>query len=320
MKSYAKALPYNKSFVIPGFELSYPEGIFRAIDICDRPTDLWYSQFKETLIGAIGHRYLPVIQMSDGEFIFCVGHYPAIRGSEELLHKYILRQAKYFLKDSLTKKRNKKFRGGKDSKIPSGIYSPKECVTLRPLYAKYLKEIGRKGLLCLHFTYRNNQFAQQYFLPIIHWLTANHIKLESTNYFQKYFVYAFLNGPDRSQIFGQKRILIVTNCNEDKRKRITTNLRKEGSENIQFLQISKNRSMYDILDLSKVNLPVDVVLIGAGIGKPNIIQQLEKTNTLCIDAGFCIECLAYPEYRRSREGTRTYCWADFERNGDYTAI
>ena len=74
--------------------------------------------------------------------------------------------------------------------------------------------------------------------------------------------------------------------------------------------------MYDTINLSLVKQPVDLILVGGGIGASNILRQLEPLNTVAIDVGYVIECLADPE----RKKQRTFCWPDEERNGDYRPI
>lgn len=319
MKKYEKALPYSVDMVIPGYEKSYPQGIFRTLAISKRDSIQWYLEFLSLLESAIGTRYLPICRLSDGEFIFCLGRIlPPIRRLRETMLEYVLRVTSTHLA-WLLKPSVRKFRNG-DTTIPSGIYSTEEWKNIRKLYPRLLHEISKVGILGLHFSYRNNQFAQQYFVPMVKWLKKNDLQLSDSNYYPFYFVYALLNGPDRARILGRDRILVVTHCDENKSIHIEKNLKEEGAKSVQFIQVSQNRSMYDKIDLSKIKLPVDVVLVGAGLGKPNVLLQLRKTNTLCIDAGFVIECLAHPGFRRSKNGARTFCWADFERNGDYTPI
>lgn len=321
MKRFEKALPSNVDFVIPGYEKSYPRGIFRSLALSPKNSIKWYGEFLSVLESSIGKRYLPVCRLSDGEFIFSLRRsLPAVRGPNEPAGAYVLRLLRDFLVRSLRPQIRRQFRGGKDTTIPSGVFTPEEWKNARRLYGRMLYEISKLGILCLHFSYRKNQFAQQYFVPIVKWLRSNNVQLTDDNYYPFYFVYALLNGPDRGRILGRDRILVVTHCDEEKARLIEKNLKNEGAKDVQFLQISNNRSMYDKLELSRVRLPVDVVLVGAGIGKPAVLLQLKETNTLCLDAGFAMECIAYPEFRRSKEGTRTFCWADFERKGDYTPI
>lgn len=108
----------------------------------------------------------------------------------------------------------------------------------------------------------------------------------------------------------------MTSFDDEKRSAIERTLTEEGAASIQFIRISPDKSMYDTIDLATVQLPVHVVLVGAGIGASNILCQLEPLNTLAVDAGFVIECLANPELKKQR----TFCWPDEERDGDYRPI
>lgn len=320
MRKFENALPFSTDMVIPGFEKSYPKGIFKTLALSPIDSKEWYHSFIERLDSAIGHHYLPVCRLSDGEFIFSLGrNFLPVRGAAETMLSYWHRMI-HFEIVRLLRSDLRKYRGGVDSSIPSGVFTNKEWEKGRNSYGFLLNEISRIGILGLHFSYRDNQFAQQYFVPMVKWLKSHNIQLTTDNYYPFYFTYALLNGPDRARILGREKILVVTHCNDDKATQIELNLKKEGAKSVQFLQISQNRSLYDKLDLNKVRLPVDVVLIGAGIGKPNILLQLKATNTLCIDAGFNIECIANPEFRRSKAGARTFTWPDFERNGDYSPI
>jgi len=320
MRSFQKAMPHSVDMVIPGFEKSYPQGIFRTLAPSQRDSAEWYREFVNRLETAVRRRYLPVCRLSDGEFVFTLGKsYPAIRGSNENLRRYLKRLC-YSYVSRLLNPASRQFGDGVGFHVPTGVYSVAEWREARSLYMDQLREISKHGILALHFSYRDNQFAQQYFVPMVKRLRQGGITLSDRNYYPFYFVYALLNGPDRSRILGRERILVVTHCDQDKARRIEGNLKAEGARDVQFLQISTNRSMYDVLDLRAVRMPVDVVLVGAGIGKPNILLQLQTTNTLCIDAGFGIECIAYPEYRRSRAGARTFTWPDNERNGDFSAL
>jgi hypothetical protein len=43
-----------------------------------------------------------------------------------------------------------------------------------------------------------------------------------------------------------------------------------------------------------------LVLIGAGVGSANIINQLTSLNAICIDAGHALDCFSKPELRKER--------------------
>jgi hypothetical protein len=313
-------LPYNIDFVIPGFEKSYPEGIFKCLSFSNSSSEEWFLSFINEVENAIGKRYLPICRMSDGEFEFCVGyHYPR-SASDEPICLYLLRTFQRIATRLRLKLFKKKFSAGGKGYV-SGRYQYTELDSLRIRYIEQLMQISQHGFLSLHFTdrvksHRRKQFQQQYIAPIIRWLGKQKIELNEENYYPFYFVYAMLTGPFRHRIYQNRRLLVVTSYNDAKRNAIIKGLEREGVADVQFIPLSQGRSMYDTIDLSTVKRPVDLVLVGGGIGASNILCQLEPLNTVAIDAGYIIECLADPE----RKKQRTFCWPDEERNGDYRPI
>jgi len=321
VKRFEKALPYSIDMVIPGYEKSYPKGIFKVLTPIQRDSQEWYHQFVAEIQSAIGRKYLPVCRMGDGVLVFAIGRFiPFIRGSKEKLVPYIKR-----LLVSLLHRGINRLRGGINFSIGMGDlgfaeYSKLEWKSLRQTFGAALQEIGKLGFLCPFLSYRDNQLAQQYYVPFIKWLKSNEITLDQKNYYPFYFVYALLNGPDRGIILGQKRILVITTLDRNKEIKIEKALKAEGAEYVQFINVKKSRTMFDKLNLEKIQLPVDVCLIAAGMGTAQLLLQLKSTGTLCLDAGWAMEAIFDPEKHRSHNGARSFCWADFERNGDYTPL
>lgn len=313
-------LPYIIDFVIPGFEKSYPKGIFKCLSFSERPSEEWFLSFVDEVEKAIGKRFLPIYRMGDGEFIFCVGYRFPHRAPDEPVWLYFLRtfrRAVGILRLWLF--RRALAMGGKD--YVSGNYQFRELRALRVRYAKQLKEIARRGFLALLFTdriksHRRMAFQQQYIAPVTRWFDAYGIKLNERNYYPFYFVYAMLTSSLRHRIYRGRRVLVVTSYDEAKRDSITKGLEREEVADVQFLPLSQGRSMYDTVDLSTVKRPIDLVLVGGGIGASNILCQLETLNTVTIDAGYIIECLADPALKK----LRSFCWPDEERDGDYNPI
>jgi hypothetical protein len=320
-KHYELALPTSIDLVIPGYERSYPPGVFKVLSPVPRDSGEWYRQFVTKVDGAIGRRFFPVCRMGDGVLMFAVGRgIPSIRGSQESLGAFGRRRLM-----SLLYRGRDLLRGGADfnigmAELGFAEYSSAEWRSMRPVLAAALREVSQIGCLCPVLSYRDNQFAQQYFVPFVRWLRRNGITLNMDNYYPFYFVYALLNGPDRGKILGRKRILVVTTLDRDKVAKIGTALKQEGAESVQFLNVTKSRTMLDELNLESVDLPVDVCLLASGLGTARLLLQLKKTETLCLDAGWAMEAIADPGTRRSRGGARSFCWADFERNGDFTPI
>ncbi len=93
----------------------------------------------------------------------------------------------------------------------------------------------------------------------------------------------------------------MTAFNErNKQQNFTENLAKEGVKNVYFYNISHDKSMLEVINRDKLPSDVDLVLIGAGIGSVNIINQLKHLNALCIDAGHALDCISRPQLRNER--------------------
>ena len=60
--------------------------------------------------------------------------------------------------------------------------------------------------------------------------------------------------------------------------------------------------MFDSIDVEKFKDEVDIVFVGAGIGKPNILVQLKVLNVPCIDLGYIFEVWADSSKKFDRAG------------------
>ena len=83
-------------------------------------------------------------------------------------------------------------------------------------------------------------------------------------------------------------------------------LKNRGASNVYFKAISKNQSMIDKLNLDEYIDVVNLVLVAGGIGSANILLQCQNLNTVCIDSGFCLDCIADADKRKER----IYCLPD----------
>ncbi len=313
-------LPATIDLVIPGFELSYPRGTFKTLSLdVPRSSEEWFQEFVVLAQTSIRKSFLPIYRMADGEYSFAVGYRFRYRANGEPPTIYLFRRFKSLIGRSIRWRPGAAIRAGgrgTDYNYESGRYGSLELRMLRDSYGKQLRSISRHGVLAMMFSYRREPFAQQYFVPIVRWLKLQRIELTSGNYYPFYFVYALLNGPSAAQIYDGRRVLVVTSYNEDKRRAIQAGLKRQRVSDVQWIPISRNRSMVDQIDLSAIKQPIDLVLVGAGIGASNILLQLEPLHTLAIDAGFCLECLATPALKQRR----TFCWPDSERSGSFDPV
>ncbi len=249
-----------------------------------------YNSFKSRLFKAIEDGvFLPVMRMCDGEYIYCVGKKKNVDHTGYKLLKFylgrLLKREKTSWGESYTKKQNKQ---------------------LKKEFPFLLKRIAGQGMIANHFMYSHTHFCEEYIEPMKVWYNQHDIRLNSKNFTAFYFVYVLLNGPDSFELFNQKNILILSSFDQDKRTSVEKELKARGAGNVYFEAISKNRSMLDKLNLDKYKDAVNLVLIAGGIGSANILLQCENLNAVCIDAGFCLDCIADPAKRNER----VYCLPD----------
>lgn len=301
MSGLYKRLSSLTDLRIPGFEKSVPPGKVYQLAFDERPSQEWFAEFVEKACSAIGKYNLPIFRVSDGEFYFSVGYripYP-LPGQNPILH--YIRQAASYIKWS----RRTKFWSGTPG-YGYEFYSGEEWRNLQKHYINCLHQIvAENGLLAMALIKVVDRFGEPYHKDICAWFDSNNINVNRNNYYPFYFVYGLLVGSARKRVLENKNILVVTSLNPKKQEAIRKGLADAGAASIQFIPISRDRALTDKIDLSELIQPVDVALIGAGVGAANILVQLKDLNTLCIDAGYCLDLIAEPERAGSRDFTVT---------------
>jgi hypothetical protein len=247
-----------------------------------------------------GNKHLGIYRICDAEYIYCVGRklpynlsvFQKIRFLTKtfLIACGIINQktghANYLLKEYWTGEH----------------YSKKEKKLLKGKYIEDLQKLAKEGFLAPHLVYSPAHFSEEYIQPILNYLKSNKIELTKSNYFPFYFVYIMLNVERyKNLLYKNRNVLIITAFNErNKPENFTANLSKEGVKNLYFYNISHDKALLEVIDKEKLPDDVDLVLIGAGIGSVNIINQLGHLNALCIDAGHALDCLSRPQLRKER--------------------
>lgn len=300
-----QVLPFQVPFKVKEFEKTYQEGDI-VLSLEKKDINEWSDEFIEVIESAIiEKKFLPICRMSDGEFIFCVGEQlPSKRlGTFFRLRYFIRRKLARLIKGS-------DFKAATLPNVPSGSYSQKEISLIKEKYANYIKKISELGILALDFTIFNTPFQEQYFKPFYNWLKENQILLNKTNYYPFYFVYMALLGKNKDKIFRNRNVLVVHSAKDKKRQKIESELTKFGTSGIEWLNISTDRSLYDTIDLATIKIRPDLILIGAGVGKPNIMLQLEALSAPCIDAGYVFEVWN----NEINKWKRRYCVTDKDYN------
>jgi hypothetical protein len=297
-----KILPASIDFIIPGFQKLFTPGD-KTLSLSERDCGQWFHEFVDRLVAACGREYLPVCRMSDGEFRFILGDQPP-----DVRLAYWQR-AKIQVKQKLSSFRHRgSFIAATARSVSSGYYSAKEWHKTQPRYTQLIRQIAQRGIMALHLSYGGVLFQERYFPALEYWLRENQILLTEKNYAPFYFIYAALTGSRRSELLRGRRVLVINGAKAVKRQQIEIGLQREGVAEIHWHPISSERSLYDLLDITPYVRKVDLSLVGAGIGKPNILVQLEPLQVPCIDAGYVFEVWANPE----NKWWRPFCVPDEE--------
>lgn len=284
-----QVLPYTIAFRVPGFEYLQRPGD-RTLALRDWHCEDWFNLFVDRLVEACGSRnYLPVCRMSDGEYLFALGEQPP-----DVRLPLIARTHEHIRSWG---RRLRSFRAATRPGVSSGSYSQCEVMAARTRYADLVAEISRQGILALHLTYGDcahgaRPFQERYHPALARWLTQHGIVLTDKNYFPFYFVYAAFCGYRRGELLRDRRLLLVTSAAGEKRQRIQSTLLAEGAAEVRWQEISNSRSMFDVVDIARHIGGVDLALIGAGVGKPNVLVQLQPLQVPCIDVGYLMEVWA----------------------------
>nr|WP_298994243.1 hypothetical protein [uncultured Polaribacter sp.] len=282
-------------FVIPDFEKHNQEIVPKVLSFTNKSSQEWFNEFVTAVESKIGKEFYPIVRMSDGEYQFLLGDVPPI------YHSDIVSFAKSSFMHFLRRlKKTKDFKAATLPGVSSGTYTKDEISDVMRQYGKWMKSLSEKGVIALHLTYSKKSFQDKFHYHLKRWFTNNNIVINKDNYYPFYFVYALLRGESRKRIFKNNRVLVIHSAEDDKREKIKKSLQNEGVSKVDWLKISSSRSLFDQIDVNKYVGQVDLVLLGAGVGKPNIMVQLEKLKVPCIDAGFVFEVWAEDENKWKR--------------------
>jgi hypothetical protein len=258
-------------------------------------SEQWFISFAERVSNAINRKYFPVCRLADGEYRFLFGAKPVSKRYP--LHKRIQLNLYGMIRTQL---KGGSFHGLTLPQVSVGDYTGKQRREVLPLLGKNIKFIGDHGILAFHLSIPPRPSDEHYYPALGKWLKKNNIMLTLNNYVPFYFVYALLRGPEKRRLICGMRILIVHSATGDKQERIGQSLLDQGAQKVLWLHISRNKSLFDKIDITDYVGKVDICFIGAGVGKPNIIAQLSELNVPCIDAGFVFEIWADEEAKWKR--------------------
>ena len=296
-----RILPYSIPFRVPGFiKQTRPEDRVLAPEPCE--CEAWFATFTDRVLNAVAREFLPVCRMSDGEFFFLFGHQPP---SLRLpFAKRLRRRFRQILDTAHCAIYG--YRAWTTSSASSGEFTRREWLDYRIILDHDYRTVLKNGILALHLSYGQNTFQEHYFPAVNLWLTDSGYCVTTNNYVPFYFVYGLVRGPAFRELIGGRRLLLVHSAIGDKREAIARSLSIFRPRSIEWLQISPNRSFAEMLDLNSIADAPELCLVGAGIGKPRILRQLEPVKVPCIDAGYAFEVWADPD----RQWDRPYMTCD----------
>jgi hypothetical protein len=287
--------------VLPGFEkfcaIGAPRYDAPAIVLADRARDSaeWYREFRDRLFGQLETEcHFPIYRMGDGEYSVLVGHQDGAAG-----------KARRFVSSLLSRRMAHK------SGTPAyGFeqYTYRELAQVRERLPGLLRHIAAQGVLAAALHPENPGFSR-FIRPVFGYFEKHEISFGPDSYVPFYFVYAILCGPDCKKLLQGRKILVVSSNTRRKFELLKPALEARGASDVSFLECSAEKAMFDVLDLGGVAQRPDIVLLGAGIGAANILEQLAPLRSLCIDSGYCLTVLGNPHLPR-----RAYAMMDTEWN------
>lgn len=255
-------------------------GKLEAWSFIDIEPDQWFEKFRSKIAANLGNSYLPVYRMADGEYRFLMGR---------KFNRYRKPLIKEYLGCLLDKTGLRRW-----STSWGESYDLDDLKKLKLEYISALQKIASSGFLGLYINDNGLNAFIEYNQSIEPFFQKNNIELNQNNYIPFHFVCHLLSGSGCDLFYRNRKILIVTNFNEQKSQQIEHNLLKLGAKTVQFLKISATKSMQDKIDCSRVERPIDLCLVAAGIGAANILNQLQPLQTVALDIGGFMNCLYNP--------------------------
>jgi len=292
-------LKYRTRIAFPSFDVPRAAygGIFNAMSPKPLESAEWYAGFRERCLESVGRSFLPVYRMADGEFLFLVGdklHF-TVKGFPRQVASFCLRTLGLGVDRSSGKWRLT--RRNAYATIWGESYLPAERSLLLPVYLGQLHEIARRGYLAAFLIENSLGYCKSQIADVLRTFSRNGIKLTVDNYVPFHFPLYMLTAADCSAFYNKRSVLVVSSFGAEAKASVAAELQRKGAKEVSFLRISPTHSMFDKINPSDVRPPVDIALVAAGIGSSNILPQLAFLDTLVVDVGGLLTCIARPGWK-----------------------
>lgn len=260
---------------------------------CDGLLDEFYYRILEKIDSK---EHLPILRLADGEFQFLLGKNEF--NLRKPLHKNIIHLIR-----QLSEKIFKPKYEAKSRTYTSGVYDHSDQNEVSVRYSECLKHIADKGILALYTIIKPDFYTEQYLPKLFNFLSTRNIKVDRTNYVPFYFVYIILTNKRYSKIYTGKCVHLITSFDDARKKSIEQSLFSLGVKSVSWTKISRDRSLFDDLDVGSIDETVNLIFVGAGVGKVNIFNQLKGFPAVVVDAGYIFEIWQNPRLAEERD----YC-------------
>ena len=286
----------KKKFTLEDYELFDAEDRYVYL-VKDQDCNVLLNDFYNLLIKYKKNKeHLSVIRIADGEFQFLLGKDEInFRKPFFLLLKNLLGELYRNILGSKFEARSRTYTSGRYDK--SNFYDAKIK------YKDCLSYISKNGILAIYTIVKPNFYTEQYIPKLLSFFEENNINIDEKNYFPFYFVYIVLTNKRFQNIYNGANVHLITSYNENRKTKIESSLFSKGVESVSWTLISRDKSLFDKIDVSNIDKNVDIIFIGAGVGKVNIFNQLKNYPCLILDAGYIFEIWQDPNLRLERD----YC-------------
>jgi len=263
----------------------------------DQNCDTLLNDFYTRLLKVIEKRqHFPVVRLADGEYQFL------LEKNEFNLRKPIKVLLRNLVGELVRKIFKQKFEA-RSKTYTSGVYDASDLVHIKSQYSKCLKHVSANGVLALYTVIKPDFYTEQYLPKLWGFFEEQSIKLNSGNYIPFYFIYIILTNKKYSEIYHGRHVHLITSFDESRKRKINKSLISLGVKRITWTKLSRDKSLFDTLDVDAIPSDVDIVFVGAGVGKVNIFNQLYSLSVPIIDAGYIFE--TWQESHLAHE--RDYC-------------
>lgn len=256
-------------------------GFLRAWSFRDIGSRDWFEEFRQTALGAMGQRFLPVYRMADGEYRFLMGR------QYNFSRKPLIKELIAVTVEKLRLKNPDKWKTSWGE-----TYRPADTRALRARLIEDIKIVAQSGFVACYLNDNGLNAFTEHNRLLLSFFERHGIPFGANNYVPFHFCPSLLVSDGWQEFVKGRRILIVTGLTPEKKQAIECTLKEMGARTVHFLPISSHSAMYDRLDLRGIGEIVDICLVAAGIGSANILRQLQPLNTLSLDIGGLMNCFA----------------------------